>query len=194
MVRGGYLTVAEIIEIMAQRKDARPSIAELSKVVEAQMAERRSQLAALGSSTYARLDSALDQLEESGILARENFWCCQTCAYTAMHEEVLESIDAGEDVRGFVLFHSQDTERVVETGRLLLRYGGLGENLRIDQSVSKVVGDEIVAVLRAADFEPEWSGLTTDLIELPIAWDKRPPEDVVAPLTPAKRTAKESLH
>lgn len=183
MVRAGYMTAAEMVDSIAQTdEDDRPSINTLSALVKAMLEERRSELGVSGSQSYERLRTAFETLDERGVLARENYWCCQTCAYTSMDEEVGEHVAAGEEVRGFVLFHSQDTERAVETGELVLRYGGLAPgSRRIGADASKAIGEEVVAVLQAAGFEPRWSGSPSDLIDLPIEWDKLPPDDDAAP-------------
>lgn len=182
-VRAGYMTVAEIAEAMAEiiddegEEDA-PTSNEILRAVQASMEARRRELDVRVPSAYDRLRRAFDTLEERGVLARENYWCCQTCAYSAIDEEIAEEVEGGAAVRGYVLFHSQDTDRAVESGYLLLRYGGVTNAPETEgPAASKKIGEELVALLRSSDFAPEWSGSPDDVITLPIQWDKRPPAD-----------------
>lgn len=179
MVRGGYMTAAEIADAVVEAEiDDTPGAEELIATVRTSMEQRRRHLEVAGTSSYERLRRAFDQLAESGVLARENYLCCQTCAYAAIDEEIGDAVDRGEAVRGYVLFHSQDTDRAVETGILLLRYGGSNLDPELQGApATKKIGEEIVAVLKAAAFEPEWSGSPDGAISLSIAWDKRPPAD-----------------
>lgn len=185
------MTVAEITEVMGEIIDddidpeaesetgaARPTANEILDAVVATMEARRRELDVTIPSAYERLRQTFEVLEERGVLARENYWCCQTCAYAAIDEEIAEELDAGGAVRGYVLFHSQDTDRAVESGHLLLRYGGITRDPERDgPEASKAIGEELVALLRSSDFAPDWSGSPNDVITLPIQWDKRPPAD-----------------
>ncbi|MBS2013669.1 MAG: hypothetical protein JST00_12315 [Deltaproteobacteria bacterium] len=183
LVRAGYMTVAEIAETIGdmiddEGDDERPTSQEVLEAVQSAMEERRRQLDVKVPSSYDRLRRAFDLLEERGVLARENYWCCQTCAYSAIDQEIDDGLEAGAQIRGYVLFHSQDTDRAVESGHLLLRYGGVtADPEREGADASKKIGEEVVALLRSSDFEPLWSGSPDDVITLPIHWDKRPPAD-----------------
>lgn len=182
LVRAGYMTVAEIAEVMEEivdeSKHDRPASNEIIHAIQVSMEARRRELDVTIPSSYERLRQAFDVLEERGLLTRENYWCCQTCAFAAITDEIGEELDDGSDVRGFVFFHSQDTDRAVEEGYLLLSYGGIGrEPGREGPAPSKEIGEEIVELLRSAEFAPEWSGSPNDPIEVPITWDKRPPAD-----------------
>jgi hypothetical protein len=180
MVRAGYLTASEIVDsvVDAGEDDDLPAEDQLTAIVEAMMQHRRQELAHGGRSSYERLRRAFEKMQENGLLARENYWCCQTCALSAISAEIEEGIERGEPLRGYVLFHSQDTDCAVEDGVLFLRYGGVTtEPARTAPMAAKEIGGEIVALLRRADFRPEWSGSPEDVIHLPIEWDKRPPAD-----------------
>jgi len=179
MLRGGYMTAAEIADAVVEAEmDDTPSADQLVSVVRTSMEDRRRRLEGAGASSYERLRRAFDQLAQSGVLARENYQCCQTCAYAAVDEEIAEAVDRGEAVRGYVLFHSQDTERAVDSGILLLRYGGSNLDPELQgAAASQTIGEEICAVLKAAEFEPVWSGSPDESIRVPIVWDKRPPPE-----------------
>jgi Domain of unknown function (DUF6891) len=183
LVRGGYLTADEIVEAVTEAMEDEKIDTKgipLTALVRERMAERCREVDSRPSA-YARLQRAFEQLEQGGVLARENYWCCQTCAYSAIDQEIAEASERGEEPRGYVLFHNQDTDRAVETGSLMLRYGGVTEDPKSQGvAATKKIGDEIVALLRSLDFQPEWSGSPDDVITLPIEWDKRPPEERAA--------------
>ncbi|MBX3232238.1 MAG: hypothetical protein KIT84_19010 [Labilithrix sp.] len=180
MVRGGYLTADQIVRALMEdevdREDLEIDESQLAELVDAKMRERRRELQLAGASAYDRLSDVFDLLEDSGIFARENYWCCQSCAYAAIDEEIAEALEAGEEVRGYVYFHSQDTDRAVESGELLLRFGGLsGEPLRLEREATQQIGEEVTTALEDAGFEVRWSGSPGEAITMTIAWDKPPP-------------------
>jgi hypothetical protein len=177
-VRGGYMTAAEIVEVVVESTDDEGEVVadeEIARLVDEAIAARRGELAS-GSPSYDRLHRVFCELEAAGVLARENYWCCQTCAYAAIDREIVE---AGErQVRGYVLFHSQDAERAADGGGLLLRYGGVtADPQREGPAATKKIGEEIVMRLRAVDLVPQWSGSPNEVIYLPMTWDKAPPVD-----------------
>jgi hypothetical protein len=179
-VRGGYMTAVEIVEVVAEGAgDEGEGVAEeeIVRLVDEAIAARRRELAS-GSPSYDRLHHVFCELEAAGVLARENYWCCQTCAYSAIDQEIGEASERGDQVRGYVLFHSQDTERVADGGKLLLRYGGVtADPQREGAAATQRIGEEIVMRLRAVDLVPEWTGSPDEVIYLPITWDKAPPVD-----------------
>ncbi len=52
-----------------------------------------------------KLDQAFAELESSGILARQHYYCCGTCGYCALESELKENKKA----RGGTFYHEQDT-------------------------------------------------------------------------------------
>ena len=54
----------------------------------------------------SNLNRAFAALEEEGIIARQNFTCCGTCASA----EIWDEIDDSREWKGYVYFHQQDTE------------------------------------------------------------------------------------
>lgn len=181
LVRGGYRTVDEIVRIVldAAGDEGTPSTPEeLEAFTRAKVEERRQELPPERSSSYARLRRAFDELSMRGLLVRENYWCCDTCARDAINEEIDEAFDRGEEPRGYVLFHAQDTELVANSGQLLLRYGGVTLDSQAEAAAeAKQIGDEIAAALHRARFDIAWSGSPDDVIRLSIDWDKRPPAE-----------------
>jgi hypothetical protein len=117
-----------------------------------------------------RLDQAFAALEKKGIVARQDFTCCQTCG----HAEIGEEIDgyekkSGRKARGYTFFHHQDTERVVEDGTLYLAYGAMEE----DDAGTIEVGREIKKALVDAGFQVDWNDDVRTRILLKMDWKKR---------------------
>lgn len=100
-----------------------------------------------------RLDKAFDELENEGIVARQNFTCCQTCGHAEIWEEI-EQVKQDSEVSGYVFYHMQDTDRVLEEGRLYLAYGAT-ENA--DDAAIRVA-QRITNALRKSGFKVDWNG------------------------------------
>ena len=127
-----------------------------------------------GPTDNDRLDSAFAALEAVGVVARQNFSCCNACGF----QEIWDEVDAAElehpavPVVGYVFYHLQATERAIEDGELLLTYGCLGETeLELD-----IVVGRIRAELRRAGLVSEWGGTAGHPIRVaPFAWRRRAP-------------------
>ncbi len=120
-----------------------------------------------------RLDQAFEALEASGIICRQNFSCCGTCASSEIGEEIDEQIDIGRKVRGCAHYHMQDTEAAAQGHGLYLSYGSgeRGDEAAID------IGKEVVAILEAHHFKVRWNGQLSQRIYIPLDWKRRlPPE------------------
>lgn len=113
------------------------------------------------------LTRAFEELADIGVLARQRFACCGTCA-TA---EIWEERDDSQVWRGYVYFHSQDAERIHNTRETYIGYGVfleeyLGEdewNLLSeqakDQTHARLVRElmaEVSVVLERHQIEVEW--------------------------------------
>src|SRR6185436_3806286 len=72
-----------------------------------------------------RLDAAFAELETSGIVARQNFWCCGGCGLAAIDEEMEQARTTGLEVRGYTFYHQQDTEAAVDGRGIYLYYGSV---------------------------------------------------------------------
>lgn len=117
-----------------------------------------------------RLDFAFLQLEEEhGIVARQNFTCCQSDG----HSEIWGEIRAAQEQRpvsGYIFYHEQDTESVVETGKLYLAFGAVEGG----EAAELAVAQRSVAVLREAGFTVNWNGSVKQRISLTgLDWKKR---------------------
>ncbi len=118
-----------------------------------------------------RLDAAFDALNVRGIMARHDWWCCQTCGHGAMPEESDRLAAAAPDleVRGYAFYHNQDTESVVDDGSLRLAYGATEPGAE----PAEAIGREIVAVLREHGLAPRWDGTVATRIAVKLIWQRR---------------------
>lgn len=79
---------------------------------------RQRQLAGLPArQRETSLTRAFDDLNRKGIVARQNFSCCGNCAPGDIESE------RADDSRGYVYFHEQDTERLIEDRSTYIGYG-----------------------------------------------------------------------
>lgn len=118
-----------------------------------------------------RLDAAFAELDESGIVARQNFSCCATCGSDEIKLEMSQNEKAGRPTRGFTFFHMQDTEQAIAGESLYLSYGCTTK----DQTASVAIGHEVVAALDRHGLAPAWNGKFAHRIALPLHWQRRRP-------------------
>ncbi len=116
------------------------------------------------------LDSAFEELTEAGIIARMNFTCCGTCGTAEIDEERDES----RHWRGYVFFHQQDTETLVQEGYVYLNYGIFAPEGFDEEAYEKlsdedkqaiyladhkaVIEDDVVPRLARHGLDVEWDG------------------------------------
>ncbi|MFI7024440.1 DUF6891 domain-containing protein [Micromonospora sp. NPDC049900] len=93
---------------------------ELRAAYETAVAARREQQRGWGE-VSGNLTRAFAELNRRGVVARENFTCCGTCAAGEIHDER----DDSRHWHGYLWYHQQDTESLVdsEDGQVWLGYG-----------------------------------------------------------------------
>jgi hypothetical protein len=111
-----------------------------------------------------RLTDAFRALDLAGIVAREDFACCQSCG----NSEIGDEVGKGAPARGYVFYHGQDAERAAQGGTLWLAYGSFDEQIGAAQ-----VGEEVVAALSAESLEVDWAGDAAQRIHVRPRWAKR---------------------
>lgn len=152
----------------------------------------------VGESDYDRLAAAFADLEESGVVARMNFTCCNTCGTTEIDDERTPDPDAAEGAYPFrewayTFFHSQDAERLADgPADLFLTYssfrpaadvapdlmararaGDQDAREQVVRHTDATVGRIVVDALTAHGLTPDWSGDPTRRIAVPITdWRK----------------------
>jgi hypothetical protein len=125
--------------------------------------ERVAEQAAWGETDCDRLTAAFAELDARGIIARENFACCQNCGTTEIWEFKTE------ETRGYTFFHMQDTESAV-SGSLHLAYGSRSNEP--DDVVA--IGHEVVKVLGDYALTVEWNGSNKQRLEVTgLDWRRR---------------------
>ena len=83
----------------------------------------------------SNLTKAFKALRKKGYFARQNFWCCQSGAWSAMTDEQANKT---------VFYHRQDADDLRDSGTCHLAWSGNGQ--------------EIVDVLKENGVEVEWNG------------------------------------
>jgi hypothetical protein len=115
------------------------------------------------------LNSAFEDLEARGILARQDFMDCPNCAHNALMEEAEELQKEGAEVRGFVFYDWDNTEEAMNGNGVCLWFGSTREA----GSTKRTIGREVVEVLQATGLCPIWSGSPDETIEVPMVWQRR---------------------
>ncbi|MCL2467854.1 MAG: cAMP-binding protein [Micrococcales bacterium] len=116
------------------------------------------------------LTRAFADLAGIGIVARENFTCCGTCASSEIYGEV----DDSRIWRGYVYYHSQDAARIVEDRRTYIGYGAFLEPVMSEDEwnalsdtakeetyqrlVIDLMRDEVIPLLERHGIDVEWDG------------------------------------
>lgn len=179
LVAGGFERFADVVEVVADELD--DAYDELGQEPETTVTEIALRLVADEWSRQLRaqadwpevtdcdrLDAAFSELEERRIIARQNFWCCQSCGLSNIWTE---ADDWGQSPRGYVFFHQQATESATEGDDLWLSYGSTDQQ---DDTVA-AVANEAVEVLRSHGLDASWNGDRAKKIHVPVTWQRRLP-------------------
>lgn len=59
-------------------------------------------------------------LRQAGLIAKQNFWCCSTCACAAIPRE-----KGADTAKGYAFYHKQGMASFVEEGSLYLHFGAM---------------------------------------------------------------------
>ncbi|WP_072396660.1 hypothetical protein [Hyphomicrobium sp. CS1GBMeth3] len=183
LVARGDRTFAEVVEeavehLLEENEDADPTAVErvceteIDKIFAAHLA---AQATWPQVTDCDRLDRAFDALNGSGIVARQDFTCCQNCGLAEIGDEIQAAVNAGFDVSGFTFYHAQDTDRATEGHGLYLTYGHVDG----DEANSVAIGRTIVAALREAGLETDWDGTIRQRIGVRLDWQRRIPASAV---------------
>jgi hypothetical protein len=157
-IREGFESAHEIVENAQEwayqhygRGDLLP---EIKRFTAEALAAHQAEQSGWGPTTDCdRLDAAFAALNAQGIVARQDFSCCNNCGFTEIWDEVEEAVKQ-QPIEGYVFYHLQSTERAIKTGQLLMAYGCV-EN---DPKSLQGVGNTIVAELRRAGLHASWGG------------------------------------
>jgi hypothetical protein len=131
---------------------------------------RQEQSQWVGPTDCDRLDQAFEDLESEGIVARQNFTCCQTCGHYEIGGEIATAQAGGAHrVDGYTFYHMQDTEGACEGGFLYLAYGATAHT----PQAAVRVGQRIVQALERAGLEVVWNGSAAERIGVRLQWRRR---------------------
>ncbi len=173
-VREGFESVHEIIENATDYtlgKYGRDDLqSEIKRITAELLAAHRSEQAGWETSTDCdRLDEVFAALNRQGIVARQDFSCCNNCGFAEIWGEVEEE-EKRQPVEGYVFYHLQCTEQAIESGQLLMAYGCV-EN---DPESLHRVANKVVAELRRVGLNASWQGTSRHPIVVDgIVWRRR---------------------
>ena len=129
-----------------------------------------------------RLDLAFEQLDDAGIIARQNFSDNSENAGHEITAEVFDYYDLDRDVRGFVYFHEDATAEAIETGILYLSFGSVDDaDFESDREVL-AIGGEVTERLKAVGLDAKWDAKAGGAIAVNLDWKKRWDRPVPRPL------------
>ncbi|MDR7067940.1 hypothetical protein J2X02_000757 [Pseudoxanthomonas japonensis] len=134
------------------------------------VAARRAQQSRWPPDAKTALTRAFEALAGRGIVAREHFSCCGTCA----SGEIFDERDDSRTWRGYVYYHQQDTDRLIEDRSTYIGYGAFLDawtteaewkalpeaerERRHAQIVTSLMRDEVIPVLEAHGATVVWDG------------------------------------
>lgn len=171
-IREGFRTRADIIEnlghVACESYDAEIEEDVVARIVDAELLEHYGLQETWTEPTDCdKLDVAFAAMEKRGLVARQNFTCCNTCGLAEIWREITAAEESRE-VCGYAFYHMQDTEGAVEGGTICIKYGPTTGTTAED------VGDHICDALEASGLGFGWSGSADDTIEVDVAdWRKR---------------------
>ncbi|MEU1686491.1 hypothetical protein [Micromonospora sp. NPDC005707] len=143
---------------------------ELRAAYEAALDARREQQRQWGE-VRSNLTRAFAELNELGVLARENFSCCGTCAAAEIHDER----DGSRHWHGYLWYHEQDTESLLasDDGEVYLGYGAYPpadfdevayaalpeaeQQARYQADLERLLDEVVFPVLRTHGMRPVWN-------------------------------------
>ncbi|MEU4472637.1 hypothetical protein [Micromonospora sp. NPDC023888] len=143
---------------------------ELTAAYEKASAARRAQQRGWGE-VRGNLTRAFAELNELGVVARENFSCCGSCASAEIHDER----DDSRHWLGYLWYHQQDTESLLasDDGEVYLGYGAYppvdfdeaayadltetDKEARYQADLERLLDDVVFPVLRGHGMRVEWN-------------------------------------
>ncbi len=173
-VMAGFEPAEEIVEAVTELLEDSHGLhgvaSEVEQLVRQSLAEQaRRQQAWPGLTDCDRLDAAFAVLESVGIVARQNFACCQTCGHAEIHDEMKNAEHAGREIDGYVFYHAQDTDAVCSEGTLHLAFGARSGSVDDASEIARIA----VQALRAQGLEVRWRGTAASRLRLRLDWKRR---------------------
>jgi hypothetical protein len=109
-----------------------------------------------------KLSDAFEHLWDLGVIAEENFTCCQNCGIDQAYEYAREiNVDTDTPMLGYCFYHWQDREDRDARGHFHLSFGAFSNGTETAEKLLAAVvkvGELVCAVLRDRGVEVEWDG------------------------------------
>lgn len=68
-----------------------------------------------------KLNTFFKEMVELGYTSKQNFWCCQNCAWNALSDKECKKV---------VFYHNQDNDDIKEFGYVHIAWNGSGKLIR----------------------------------------------------------------
>lgn len=113
-----------------------------------------------------KLNHAFRQMRHAGLVARQNFSCCGSCAgYELTTDIVAMPVKKRAKVKGVCFYHRQDNDRLVHGKDLYLGFGPVdSEELGQIGLETVQVGRLVTSCLTLAGLAWEWDGTASQRI------------------------------
>lgn len=110
----------------------------------------------------SKLIKTLTLVRKQNILARSNFWCCQSCGCADLQDR-FEKAPEDKKPAGYMFWHDQDDQRIESNESVMLCYGGFGP------FESRTIGRKVVSILEENGFTCNWDGNDNTRIEVDLS-------------------------
>lgn len=118
-----------------------------------------------------RIDRAFLELNQMGIVAKQNFSCCNNCGHKRIERAVRK---AGKKAWGYAFFHAQDTDAAVATGELNITFGAVDKQSEQAFECALEVGKKVADALKRNGLNVDWDGSYMQRIGITgIKWQRR---------------------
>jgi hypothetical protein len=133
-----------------------------------------------------RLTLAFAELEQKGILCRQDYSDCMTCGHFDLKAEAELAQQQGREVRGYVFFHGQDTESLLD-GDLFLAFGRWPPT---PDEIDRIVQVLLSAILESGDASRSgiWAKAPDPLVQIKNKFVQRDPPATADELEQELRT------
>jgi hypothetical protein len=124
-----------------------------------------------GELAGTRIEQAFQFMQDEGLIARMDFWCCQSCAGCACTNEADKLIEEGstdqDSIKGCAYYHAQDGDDFERGLDFYIAYGPMHSSAYgtiglEDEEVGKIV----CFCLQKAGVDFEWSGDGSERIQV----------------------------
>lgn len=144
-----------------------------------------------------KINELFSRARKAGLVARQNYLCCSSCAGYGLTEDIQKMVDKGKPrPKGTLYYHRQDADALKEPkrgygrldrGTMMLRYGPVDSTKygSIGLPVEEC-GQIICQILKEVGIKFEWSGKGSECIAIEVEDALDSFFDAAAPLLPGK--------